>query len=281
MAKVGERGFVKGAGSSRMAVLMPFTLRELHRNRRFRMHLAGLLAAIAFFSYIGPFGTAATLDPAERILYWSLSFLLNWLIGFIVFSVAIRSFMAAGRPGWIGVIVGAVVAAVPGTGTVVAVEALFGRGFATVWHLLYLYSCVAVIMLVVGFLVHRLIEHPLHAGVHDEGQSAEGPSVTGAPFLDRLPSALGRELLHLHMRDHYVEACTSRGSDLILLRFGDALKEVAPLDGMQVHRSHWVAAAAVEGTHRRGSRTFLTLVNGSEVPVSRSRIREIRERGWI
>ena len=78
-----------------------------------------------------------------------------------------------------------------------------------------------------------------------------------------------------------MEIHTDGGSDLLLLRFRDALREVAEIDGAQVHRSHWVARSAVAGVVRHRGRVVLRLVNGAEVPVSRSFVPGLRERGWI
>ena len=50
---------------------------------------------------------------------------------------------------------------------------------------------------------------------------------------------------------------------------------------MQVHRSHWVARAAVTRTVRRSGRVILELVNGVDVPVSRSFVPVLKERGWL
>ena len=78
-----------------------------------------------------------------------------------------------------------------------------------------------------------------------------------------------------------MEVHTGEGSDLLLLRFRDALREVGELDGAQVHRSHWVARAAVAGVERRNGRIALRLVNGRLVPVSRSFAPALRDRGWL
>ena len=102
-----------------------------------------------------------------------------------------------------------------------------------------------------------------------------------AALLARLSERSRGELLHLRMQDHYVEVHTAAGRELLLLRFRDALREVESVNGLQVHRSHWVARKAVAGVERRGGRIALRLVNGSRVPVSRSFAPELRSRGWI
>lgn len=47
------------------------------------------------------------------------------------------------------------------------------------------------------------------------------------------------------MEDRYLRIHTDGGSDLILMRLRDAVGELAGADGLQVHRSFWVARAAV------------------------------------
>ena len=66
---------------------------------------------------------------------------------------------------------------------------------------------------------------------------------------------------------------------MILMRFSDAMKETAPVNGLQVHRSHWVAREHVVTAKRAGDRATLTLTNGAEVPVSRSYLPAVRDAG--
>ena len=35
----------------------------------------------------------------------------------------------------------------------------------------------------------------------------------------------------MSMQDHYVEVTTTRGTEMVLMRFSDAIKDVAPVDG--------------------------------------------------
>ena len=100
-------------------------------------------------------------------------------------------------------------------------------------------------------------------------------------FLDRLPPALGTELLALEMEDHYVRAHTPLGSELVLLRMRDAVAELEGLDGAQVHRSWWVARGAVEDVRREGRNVRLVLEHGLEAPVSRANVQVLKDAGWF
>lgn len=121
--------------------------------------------------------------------------------------------------------------------------------------------------------------------------AAPSPAVVPAPqveaeppvvaFLRRLPTRLGRDLVRVSVYDHYVEAHTRRGHELILIRFADALAELDGYDGLQIHRSHWVARAAVRRVVRGEGRSLsVELDDGTRLPVSRSRESAVREAGF-
>ena len=89
-------------------------------------------------------------------------------------------------------------------------------------------------------------------------------------LLQRLDQGKRGALQHLSVRDHYVVVQTDQGQSTLLMRFADALGELDGIDGMRVHRSHWVARGAVAGQERIGGKLHLRLCDGKLVPVSRS-----------
>ena len=81
--------------------------------------------------------------------------------------------------------------------------------------------------------------------------------------------------------DHYLRLHLADGQQpLILYRFGDAVRELAGVDGLQVHRGAWVAAAGITGAARDG-RKYRLLVGDVEVPVSTTSLPAVRARGWL
>jgi DNA-binding LytR/AlgR family response regulator len=98
------------------------------------------------------------------------------------------------------------------------------------------------------------------------------------PLLRRLKPENRGLIRHIAVEDHYTFVKTSRGSELILLRFSDALAEIGGSHGLQVHRSHWVADDFVCELKRVEGRLMLKLADGTEVPVSRTYIAEVRAR---
>ena len=267
----------------------PFTLRELRRS------LAGqgvaLVCLIALFAFIGPFGTYDSLGPLGRVGYWVVAMGANWLVcGGIMMLALIAAGGETMRRRMLVTAAAAPVAAAPGTGVVLAAEALFRPGYAAEIALPMIYVSVAVLMLVIGLCVvavlevrrrgaARGVEAPAVGGAEASG-APPGPA-PGARFLDRLPEKLGRDLVYLKTADHYVEAFTTAGSTLVLMRFVDAVAELEGAGGMRVHRSYWVAGHHVEGSARRHGRTVLRLSGGHEVPVSRTYMAAVRTAGLI
>jgi hypothetical protein len=87
----------------------------------------------------------------------------------------------------------------------------------------------------------------------------------------RLPERLrDADILALEAEEHYTKVHTSRGNTLLLLRFSDAIAEMAPVPGLQVHRSFWISRRAVDRVTRVERRMVVRLQGGLEVPVSRS-----------
>lgn len=114
------------------------------------------------------------------------------------------------------------------------------------------------------------------ASASDNGSS---PSPI-ATFLKRLPVKFHTaDLYAITSEDHYLRVYTSLGDELILMRLSDAARELTGAPGLQVHRSWWVASAAIQTVRKENGRSFLILENGTEVPVSRSYRDAVRATG--
>jgi DNA-binding LytR/AlgR family response regulator len=96
-----------------------------------------------------------------------------------------------------------------------------------------------------------------------------------------MPEGLNGEILCVEMEDRYVRVHTPEGNDLALRRLNDAIRELEGHDGMQVHRSWWVARDAVERVEKKSRQPILVLSNGLRVPVSRGYLAAVRKAGWI
>lgn len=143
------------------------------------------------------------------------------------------------------------------------------------------YLIVALGMTVAMSVLSRLVFHRGRLSRPPVPDSAAADGARPVAFLDRLPPSLrGAELWAVQAEDHYVRLHTSKGTALILLRLADAATELEGLDGARVHRSWWVARAAVAGAARRGAQTVLLLPGGVEAPVSRAQAGPLKRAGW-
>jgi DNA-binding LytR/AlgR family response regulator len=100
-------------------------------------------------------------------------------------------------------------------------------------------------------------------------------------LLDQLPADLGSAIIALEMEDHYLRVHTMLGSALVLMRLRDGIALLGDLEGMQVHRSWWVAREAVEDVVRDGRNMRLKLPRGLEAPVARANVAALRDARWI
>ncbi|MEO1656963.1 MAG: LytTR family DNA-binding domain-containing protein [Pseudomonadota bacterium] len=123
------------------------------------------------------------------------------------------------------------------------------------------------------------------ASLHEEDTQAEPglPSAAlPAPVLRRAkPELRGAKLLALSSEDHYIRLHTDQGEDLVLLRLSDAIGETGDLEGLQVHRSWWVAKDGIASITKRTEGGTITLTSGAEAPISRRSMAQVKEAGWL
>jgi len=240
----------------------------------------GLLLAL-----LGPFGSFEA-PLADRLLYW----LGLGVGGYLLFRPTMRSASEVARrldlPEPATWIAGWLLATLPMSLIVWLVTPGGGEGVPTLAELLPVYGNVAVVSAAVT-LVFWFVSRPERETLRPLGSSpapapaSGGEGVTLPRFFDRLPPHLGRELLALEMEDHYVRAHTAAGSALLLMRMRDAVNELDGVEGLQVHRSWWVARTAVEHEVQDGRNLRLRLRNGLEAPVARNSVPTLRAAGWL
>jgi hypothetical protein len=87
------------------------------------------------------------------------------------------------------------------------------------------------------------------------------------------------DLLSVSSEDHYVKIRTRAGAEMLRGRLSDMIGQLSCRDGIQPHRSHWVAREAVADMVAKDGHKYLELVDGSQIPVARGRIADVRE--WL
>jgi hypothetical protein len=194
------------------------------------------------------------------------------LLGLVLARLLGRTGIYA-RALWIGALATGLVMIPPMSLVVLAVVAIGNGRIPTVAALPDILWETAVICVAMSFLSVLVSRRAAAAA-----QAPDGPP----KFLERIPLKLrGGDLWAVEAEDHYLRLHTSKGQDLILMRLADAVDELDGIEGAQVHRSWWVAREAIADARRGDGRATLTLKDGSEVPVSRTYARMLRDRRWI
>lgn len=110
----------------------------------------------------------------------------------------------------------------------------------------------------------------------------DGATHTPEPALRaRLSDSFAGPILALQSEDHYVRVHGENTSDLILMRLRDAIAEMDGVEGMQVHRSWWIARDAVASAEPSGRSWAITLKNSEIVPVARDSVERLRAEGLL
>lgn len=259
-------------------------MREWPIPKRLAVQFLVAVAIGVVIALIGPFGTFNELSPVDRYLYWIIIIPLNWAQITLALILITRVPFTAEWPHIALVAIACAIASVPASFEVLWLEQLFripSKAHLTAWSL---YPYVLLLSLIITLPFKRYMGD----GVDDparhpasETDVAPQPTATSPRFLDRVPAHLDGVLLCVEAEDHYLRIHTEAGSDLILYRMADALSDLDGVNGLQVHRSFWVARDAIAGVERNGKRISLKLANGLLVPVSRTFLPAVRRAGWL
>ncbi|MCZ7453084.1 MULTISPECIES: LytTR family DNA-binding domain-containing protein [Rhizobium/Agrobacterium group] len=249
------------------------TLRQLQAKGRSRSLWSTFVAIAVLFIVTGPYGTGQKMAFWPRAAYWTLLLGSGWIIttGFSAFANAalVRTLTSP----LARMMAGAIAAALPiGATITLANHAFFAQpvDIASIGEDAQAALPLCLIFCFLGYLTAG----PANTTDPTEETGAETtppPSVKERPaILDRLEPERRGPLLRLSVQDHYTEVVTTRGCQLVLLRFADAMKEIGDTKGLQVHRSHWIADADVVSLRKQAGRLHLMTRDGTEIPVSRS-----------
>jgi hypothetical protein len=235
---------------------------------------------VLVFVATGPSGTMEDMGLAERAAFWTLLHAAAWAVAICVITLGEIWFA-----GWLR-----------STVALLAVNAVIATPFVALAVELIRWSWMGVspsgasygqqllVCLPLSVLFSLLTHLTMSAAQSEAGGArdiSEGPPLESPeppPLLARLKPELRGAILHLTVEDHYTVVTTSRGRQLILLRFSDALRELGATDGLRTHRSHWVAADQVAALGRSEGRLVIRLKTGAEIPVSRSYAEAVRLR---
>lgn len=275
------------------------TLRELQTILSSSRLWLVFAAAVVLFTATGPFGTLDALALPARLGYWLIVQALTWSIALVFvafFDALLESRLAHALP---RMLVGAALSALPMGLVLLVVNAAFrGSPLSLTEYVAGVLTAlpIALVMCLLSWLAldgsrqedapsapRPVPDRPDGPAAPEEAKETAAPAPPPrAALLDRLPPEKRGALVRLEVQDHYVLAVTARGSGMLLMRLADAIRETAPADGFQVHRSHWVARDGVVALERepgKNGRSFLRMTDGERVPVSRAHLAGVK--AWM
>ena len=263
--------------------------------RQMRAHLGAPVVLVAqvgvalLLGLSGPFGTLEGMAAALRFPYWAGIVFGTYALGTAI-AVLVTDRLDRGSR-W------------PLTLRALRAGAVIGLAvlaFLALWNLLFFGPGGMLAPFRPSVLGGTMLVSVLIMGLRALWPAPAATPLSGAhgtpPLMRRLPLQKRGALVALTATDHYVEVITTKGRDLILMRLADAIAEAAPVRGLQVHRSHWVALDRVRGVQRRGDGAILEMDTGNTsegntsegtageglaIPVSRRHMAAIRDAGLL
>lgn len=265
-----NRLFVSGLLASRNRHNGRLALREWNDLMSWREIWAAqssiLFALAALFTVTGPFGTFTAMDFGLRFVFWMVVVASLTLLARIADRL-----LAAGRwPLAARRLAVSIIAALPGAMLCSALHRLLAPEGGP--PLSFLTICAYAAALLTLCLVPSARFASLLLGLPAEEKPPEPPAPidSTAEFLARFaPRLAGSALFAVEAEDHYLRIHTDRGSEMVLMRFRDALGALTGNAGAQVHRGFWVAERGVARIERRGALWQIVLRSGQTIPVSR------------
>lgn len=218
------------------------------------------------FTLLGVYNTSQ-LPYFNRFVFWTSTMVVGlFSTGFLAPFVFERLFPKQHVLLKLGTIIFTI--SIPVTLVLAAFDHNYGTDWsATIWMQQYRHVVViSTIVLLGSYYVLRAQGY-----IVTPNQDAENIPSLEHQFLKRLPDSFHQAQLYaVASEDHYLRVITSAGESLILMRLSDAIIELSSVEGMQTHRSWWVAKAGVKQAGTEQGKFVLTLKSGDLVPVSRT-----------
>ena len=251
---------------------LQLTLREMRALFTSPRTVAAMLILGIMLGLIGPFSTFQYFRTVPRLAYWVFIVFTCYGVGSFGGGLFVNMlFQYQKKPHPIVLIIGGGIGAGIPVAIVVSLAnaSILGdweiTGFEGTMTLVY---CVLVSMCVTALHVLFLREDRPNAPKQVQ-------------IIARLQIQNRGTLLYMSMQDHYINVVTSRGQELLLLRMGDAEKETAGIEGLRIHRSHWIAIEGIKSVDRQNGNYVVEMLDGAKLPISRGQVQAARDAGII
>jgi hypothetical protein len=270
---------------------LQLALREMQAASTNRFSRIGMILVTVLLAVSGPFGTFQSFNLGQRFGYWAVMVVAGNLVGQAAATYFLEVLREQITQRWPRVIVSGLLASLPVSIVVLVVNGVAYQHVDVESSLMiWLYATIVTLAIVVMFVtLSELMRSPApvspETAAPPPAAAPVRPEPSPAPpppaILERVPLPQRGKLIALIVEDHYVDIVTDKGKTLVLMRLADAIREAAPVPGLQIHRSHWVALDAVLRTQRSEGKVLLELANGMKLPVSRGYLPAAKEAGLV
>ena len=253
----------------------------LHRPDRWARLFRGTTIAGLLFGVVGPYGSFIA-NPTTRLFYWTMLFWAGTILLWPSTIWGLRFGARRGFPLWFAGAIAVLVASLPMAGVAAFGCHIFWPVHASgirplEWYVMTIVITLPAVAVALWYEAGRP-KLPQMASDLGFGTARRVPAPSkGTAF----PVHLVEAALCLQMEDHHVRVHTIGRSHLHLAPLHAVAEELGDARGVQVHRSWWVARAAVRDWEEDGRSVVLILTNGLRVPVARNRVAYIRALGWL
>ena len=247
-----------------------FAYRQMQAQFKDHRFVAWMGALIFVLTIAGPFGTLESFNLLERFAYWAIVAPTTFITASLTATICTVYFINKGLNEWLSYAIGGSVAGIP-IGLIVWLIniGLERSSFGATTGLIEMTIKTTLVTLPVTLLL-KVLSKP-HEGAFDTDKTTD----TSALFFKRLPHKIGRDLISLQAQDHYILVVTSAGSEMVLMRLSDAIKELGTHKGIQTHRSWWVAEKHIVNMATENGKKHIYLTNGQKIPISRTYLKQV------
>ncbi len=245
------------------------TLRQMQAQFTEPKFYGFIAVAVLILTLSGPFGTLDHYNALERLAYWGIVTPVTYVLASGVATLVTVALKRKSLNDWLAYMIGGSVAGII-VGIFVWLFGLFlDQSFGQSVSGLAKVMTYTIPITIAVTMLFKLSE----TKSDDKSQTTSDE----IRFFDRIPKNLGRDLISLNSQDHYIKVTTSLGSDLILMRLSDAIIELEGHDGIQSHRSWWVAKQHVAAIKTVSGKKMIELKNGDFVPISRANLKDVTD----
>ena len=259
---------------------LQLTIREITQQATSPKLWISMLGIVCILTVSAPFSTDTYFNSIQRFFYWGSIAVSTYFCASFVLLMVLRKLRQLGKSEIFSRVVASLVSALTVAAVVIFINSVVvGTEHATLKDFVLLGANCILIALAVDtlfFLINDSLEK-VNAAASKYDTPVPESIKTPSPFYQRLSKSLGTDVISLQAQDHYVDVKTTLGNELILIRLSDAIKELGEDDGVQVHRSWWVAKKHMEKEKRVDNKPSLVLSDQTVVPVSRTYRAQVTE----